>query len=207
MDTFPIVKRKDEAKYGEYRTKRVILEIYDEMQKAIETGKAYQTRLNPPPADPAVAHPPRQSVYTKAEVERGKIVAYITLLLHLWKNRVSREVLDHSLILLLNDDVRRVLAGQKVKLDPDVKFAPSLDSTLTNMAENQAIELVTSGNGQTVGIGSKARPLNEFPSGMQDAARETIAVYGKLRDAEQLAYLERVGNDKFILVQDGLAAV
>jgi hypothetical protein len=25
-----------------------ILEIYDEMQKAIETGMAYQTRLNPP---------------------------------------------------------------------------------------------------------------------------------------------------------------
>jgi len=31
MDTFPIVKRKDEKEYEEYRTKRVILEIYDEM--------------------------------------------------------------------------------------------------------------------------------------------------------------------------------
>ena len=29
IDTFPIVRRKDEAKHGEYRTKRVILEIYD----------------------------------------------------------------------------------------------------------------------------------------------------------------------------------
>ena len=35
METFPIVKRKDEAKHGEYRTKRVILEIYDEMAAAI----------------------------------------------------------------------------------------------------------------------------------------------------------------------------
>jgi hypothetical protein len=34
MDTFPIVRRKDEAEYGEYRTKRVILEIYDEMAEA-----------------------------------------------------------------------------------------------------------------------------------------------------------------------------
>jgi hypothetical protein len=33
MNTFPIVRRKDEARYGEYRTKRVILEIYDQMQK------------------------------------------------------------------------------------------------------------------------------------------------------------------------------
>ena len=36
MDTFPIVRRKDEAAHGEYRTKRVILEIYDEMRAAIE---------------------------------------------------------------------------------------------------------------------------------------------------------------------------
>lgn len=56
METFPIVKRKDEQKHGEYRTKRVILEIYDEMAEAMRSGKAYQTRLNPPPADPRVAH-------------------------------------------------------------------------------------------------------------------------------------------------------
>ena len=31
METFPIVKRKDVKAHGEYRTKRVILEIYDEM--------------------------------------------------------------------------------------------------------------------------------------------------------------------------------
>ncbi len=56
METFPIVKRKDEAIHGEYRTKRVILEIYDAMQRAMETGEPYQTLLDPPPADPRVAH-------------------------------------------------------------------------------------------------------------------------------------------------------
>ena len=45
--------------HGEYRTKRLILEIYDELAQAIETGEPYQTRLDPPPADPRVAHPPR----------------------------------------------------------------------------------------------------------------------------------------------------
>ncbi|MDI6755461.1 MAG: hypothetical protein QME78_13835, partial [Thermodesulfobacteriota bacterium] len=49
MDTFPIVKRKDEEKWGEYRTKRVILEIYDEMAEAMRKGIPYQTRFNPPP--------------------------------------------------------------------------------------------------------------------------------------------------------------
>jgi hypothetical protein len=50
LETFPIVKRKDEQAHGEYRTKRVILDIYDAMQQAIETGTAYHTRLDPPPA-------------------------------------------------------------------------------------------------------------------------------------------------------------
>lgn len=34
LDTFPIVKRKDEAKYGTYRTKDLILEVYDRMAGA-----------------------------------------------------------------------------------------------------------------------------------------------------------------------------
>jgi len=56
MDTFPIVKRKDEAAYGEYRTRRVILEIYDELQLAMAAGKPYRTRLDPPPADASLRH-------------------------------------------------------------------------------------------------------------------------------------------------------
>jgi hypothetical protein len=57
LDTFPIVRKNDEKAHGEYRTKRVILEIYDEMAEAIRTGRAYQTRLDPPAADLRVAHP------------------------------------------------------------------------------------------------------------------------------------------------------
>jgi hypothetical protein len=41
METFPIVKRKDEARWGEYRTKRVILEMYDAIRRAMVTGVAY----------------------------------------------------------------------------------------------------------------------------------------------------------------------
>jgi hypothetical protein len=56
MDTFFIVKRKDEARYGEYRTKRVILEIYNDMQRAISLGATYSTRLDPPPGGHRAAH-------------------------------------------------------------------------------------------------------------------------------------------------------
>jgi hypothetical protein len=57
MDTFPIVRRKDEAAHGEYRTKRLILERYDALAEAAATGTEYQTVLDPPPADPSCAHP------------------------------------------------------------------------------------------------------------------------------------------------------
>jgi len=59
LDTFPIVREKDEKTHGEYRTKRVILEIYDALQQAIDTGIPYATRLDPPPADPRCAHAPQ----------------------------------------------------------------------------------------------------------------------------------------------------
>jgi len=45
----------------------VILEIYDEMRQAMETGVPYETRLVPPPADAAVAHGPRESRETFAK--------------------------------------------------------------------------------------------------------------------------------------------
>jgi hypothetical protein len=59
MDTFWVVRDRDVKAHGEYRTKRLILEIYDELAEAIATGRPYQTRLDPPPADPRVAHTPR----------------------------------------------------------------------------------------------------------------------------------------------------
>ena len=59
MDTFPIVKRKDEAKHNHYRTQQTILQIYDALGEAMQTGVPYKSLLNPPPADQACSHPPR----------------------------------------------------------------------------------------------------------------------------------------------------
>jgi len=61
METFPIVRRKDEAAYGEYRTKRTILEMYDEMaalgvHEDPDCIARYVSRLDPPPGDIRAAH-------------------------------------------------------------------------------------------------------------------------------------------------------
>ncbi|MFE1327084.1 Eco57I restriction-modification methylase domain-containing protein [Streptomyces sp. NPDC058741] len=58
LDTFPIIKRKDEEKYGEYRTKNLILAEYDRMAAAgltleypLTEGESgtYRSTLTPPP--------------------------------------------------------------------------------------------------------------------------------------------------------------
>src|SRR5690606_35061215 len=58
MDTFKVVRQKDEAVRGEYRTKRLILERYDAMAQAVRTGNPYRTPLDPPPGH-GPRHPAR----------------------------------------------------------------------------------------------------------------------------------------------------
>lgn len=58
MDTFPVVRRKEEAQHGEYRTKRLILERYDAMADAMASNTTYESVLLPGPADPSCAHHP-----------------------------------------------------------------------------------------------------------------------------------------------------
>jgi hypothetical protein len=57
LDTFSTSRKYEEQEFGEFRTRRLILEIYDVMTETARTGQPYQTRLDPPPADPRVAHP------------------------------------------------------------------------------------------------------------------------------------------------------
>jgi hypothetical protein len=65
MDSFDALRRREEKpqNFGEFRTKRLILERYDAMADAIRTGEPYQTILDPPPG-----HGPR---HAKRDVLRG----------------------------------------------------------------------------------------------------------------------------------------
>ncbi|QVQ53164.1 N-6 DNA methylase [Spiractinospora alimapuensis] len=56
METFPIVKKKDVAAHGSYRTKELILEVYDRMAKVgvgqdtpLVDGENFTSALTPPP--------------------------------------------------------------------------------------------------------------------------------------------------------------
>ena len=38
LDSFPVVRRYEERDYGEYRTRRLVLEAYDRMASAVANG-------------------------------------------------------------------------------------------------------------------------------------------------------------------------
>jgi hypothetical protein len=53
MDTFPIVRARDEETFGgNYRTKQLILQIYNSLQESLSTGRPYISPLDPPPGPP-----------------------------------------------------------------------------------------------------------------------------------------------------------
>lgn len=58
MDSFWIVRDRDEKDHGSYRTKELIIQAYDAMTVA-SPERPFVSRLVPGPGDPAVAHPPR----------------------------------------------------------------------------------------------------------------------------------------------------
>jgi hypothetical protein len=60
MDSFDMLRRREEKpqNFGEFRTKRLILERYDAMAEAVRTGVPYQTVLDPPPGH-GPRHPAR----------------------------------------------------------------------------------------------------------------------------------------------------
>ena len=59
METFLVVKRRNIEQYGSFRTKELILDVYDAMAEAMGTGVPYQTILDPPPGR-GPRHPARR---------------------------------------------------------------------------------------------------------------------------------------------------
>lgn len=58
LDSFPVVRKYEERDHGEFRTKRLVLEHYDAMTVATETGSPYRTPIDPPPGE-GPRHPAR----------------------------------------------------------------------------------------------------------------------------------------------------
>ena len=67
METFPIVKRKDEVRYGEFRTKRLILERYDALTEAYRA--THGTIVNTPNGANPPLDEPNLTTYSRCLAE------------------------------------------------------------------------------------------------------------------------------------------
>jgi hypothetical protein len=66
LDTFNVLREREQRTSGEYRTKRLILDRYDAMSTAVRSGSPYRSDLDPSPgegrrhpAEPSLAAPGR----------------------------------------------------------------------------------------------------------------------------------------------------
>lgn len=82
METFPIVRRKDVQQHGTFRTKDLILQVYDAMAKATRTGKPYQTILDPPPATARATPPAEPNRDAGGRVARAILTCIRSSLVH-----------------------------------------------------------------------------------------------------------------------------
>lgn len=67
IETFPIVKRRDEEQFGHCRPKAPILDVYRKMADAIASGAPSETILDSPPVAPSIAHSPQASAIGSAD--------------------------------------------------------------------------------------------------------------------------------------------
>lgn len=208
MDTFPLVRRADEAEYGLYKTKAHILAVYDALAEATRTGTPYQTRLDPPPADPRVAHPARLAITApiRREIKRERAASYIILLLRTWNRPVARAVLEPGLVLMLNDAarqailVRQMTTGTAKQLHRPPKFVPWLDGLLGDMQTSRFITVETVRGQQVFRVGPQAPPTDNAPAGDVQKVKETLRALEVLGEDRASVELEDIVHDTYDLV-------
>jgi hypothetical protein len=106
MDTFPIVRKHDEKALGEYRTKRVILEIYDALAESTRTGTPYQTRLAPAPGSFRCVHKPRLPAEPRVALESAPkfLLSFVYAFLRQTGDEATFDLLDSVFHLLRHRD-------------------------------------------------------------------------------------------------------
>ena len=200
METFPIVKRKDETNFGEYRTKRVILEIYDEMiSSGIFSLKNYQPRLSPPPADSLVTHQFSKQSYKlvlplekRYSVENNRIYLMLVIFtaLHETENSIRTEQLINICKLLAMPD-RLEQNGKIIDSEISHKWRSQYCDTLQpNLFMLTLRDLVDRGHIKLIPDNESSRIVLVDAPDYQVSPHIQFDVHFALSVSEQLAFTE-----------------
>lgn len=227
MDTFTVFKTRDEQRNGGvYKTKETILAIYDEMAAAIASGEPWVTTLDSPPGPPTDADgkyipvaewdesdwPPhihlvrqQSSMPAAKQIERGRQIAYVLVLLDAWKKPVSKPLLERGLVLMLNDAARRTILEKSVTVAQSDSLGGVGDFVrgITGLYDYLVSAGLASAAGQTglaitpLGISK----LGGLPQDDRDRAAEVITAAERLGDEDRfIAAVGEVTNERYELV-------
>ena len=114
LDTFPIVRRKDEATHGTYRTRDTILALYDQFAECAAAARAFVSPLAIQPAGVLAAHEPRSPTTLRPALQSPDYFPLILpLIARLQPEGVEAARLLHALEILAETAPRRAaLNGQ-----------------------------------------------------------------------------------------------
>ncbi|MBL8679272.1 MAG: N-6 DNA methylase [Myxococcales bacterium] len=148
MDTFPIVREAERKEWGKYRTKDTILETYEALAKAAQTGKPYSTPLDPLPGSPGASH----GVFSadgipKDYAEALRMGLLFALIRRSGESGVARGMLARALVWL--EDSKHAATGlegaalaefERIRSsDPLLQQGASDTSTLLQALENEKL--------------------------------------------------------------------
>ena len=199
MDTFPIVRRKDEAKYGEYRTKRVILEIYDAMAEVIKANsewriansgkseeeirkhlRSYQSPLDPSPGPPTDAD--------------GNFIPYAE-----WTEEIHRQCAG-----VIHPPKRTVVDWPRVELVRDILLVlEAWQSPASISAIEPALLLMRDDRSRAIFSNRNADP-KQLPSEREPTKLEGISAIYQILVAN--GTLEQVGESGYRLAKSELTS-
>ena len=86
IDSFGVLRKYEERDQGEFRTRRLVIEIYDALTRAEQSSNVYKTPLYPPPGDPRSCHPPMITIPTSAPVSAPPAIEFASLPDAAWAN-------------------------------------------------------------------------------------------------------------------------
>ena len=166
MNTFSLVRQRDEQTHGRYRTKDTILEIYDAMHEAAMAGRACQAALTPAPADSSVAHPARVKLpeipampSVLPTLSAGQDVAIlIWAILHASDGTIRRSDLARAfalrnrpeLLTRLAPAAVRTIATQWMKARGTAMTTGTLAGVLTDLAARSGVDIAVDTDGRSL---------------------------------------------------------
>ena len=140
------------------------------------------------------------------EVQVGRILSFIILLLRTWNKSAVRNALEAAIVLMLNDGARRQILGRSGTSastrarQAAPEFVHGLDGLLQEAQTTEFVEIATIRKRQVIRLGAKAPPTDNAPTADVERVLETLRALEVIGEDQALAELEGIVHERYALV-------